>query len=358
MPGLLLGVALLAAACAAPALPAQGPPAQAVAAPATSAPAPPSRTTVRMGGLGGQIDSPLFVGQAEGYFAQQGLDLEISQFVTAAEMVPLMVTGRLDAGHGATGPAIFNAMLGGSNVKLVTDVAVLRDPSSGVKNMYWVIVRKDLFDSGQVRSVADLRGRKIGQPQGRPHIYMENTLRYHGLAVDDVEIVSTSFGEQLPALANGAVDAAWALEPFVSLGQNQGISVAIFDNGQATPNHPGQYLLYAPAFIDEHLETAQRFMVAYVQALRRLEDAWVKGINREEVIDLYIQNTSLKDRALYDQMGLIRYETNGVISVPALEAEQDFNLRHGFQRERLDPATFTDTRFGEHAVQVLGRYGS
>jgi hypothetical protein len=92
--------------------------------------------------------------------------------------------------------------------------------------------------------------------------------------------------------------------------------------------------------------------------MRYIEDAWFKGQNRGEAIDTCSQNTSLKDRALYDQMGLIRYETNGLISVPALEAEQDFNLRQGYQRQRLDPATFTDPRFGEHAVSVLGRHGS
>ena len=135
----------------------------------------------------------------------QGLDLEITNFVTASEMIPLMVTGRLDAGHGATGPAILNAMLAGADVKYVSDVAVLRDPSSGFKNMFWVIVRKDLVDSGQVRSVADLKGRKIGQPQGRPHIYMENALRYHGLGIDGSTRLPGPEGQLVPLTEAAAV---------------------------------------------------------------------------------------------------------------------------------------------------------
>src|SRR5829696_280195 len=99
IPGLLLGLALVVA-CAPPAAPAAGPPSQPAAPPALQ-PSQPAAPTVRMGGLGGQIDAPLFVGQTKGYFAEQGLTLEVSNFVTASEMVPLLVTGRLDAGHGA-----------------------------------------------------------------------------------------------------------------------------------------------------------------------------------------------------------------------------------------------------------------
>ena len=91
---------------------------------------PPPRVTVRMGGLGGIIDRPLFVGEAKGFFDEQGIVLQTEVLRSAVDMVPLLATGELDAGHGGTNAGFFNAMLVGSPLRIVSDVSILRPPGA------------------------------------------------------------------------------------------------------------------------------------------------------------------------------------------------------------------------------------
>src|SRR5205823_10299027 len=101
---LIAGLLLLLAACgqAAPA-PSSSPPSRPPSpAPASSAAAKPSSqtTTIRVGGLGGTPDRHIWVGEDKGYYAEQGLKLDVTLFKSFTEMVPLLATGKLDVGGG------------------------------------------------------------------------------------------------------------------------------------------------------------------------------------------------------------------------------------------------------------------
>src|SRR5207302_8153578 len=109
-------------------------------------------------------------------------------FRSAAEMVPLLATGRLEVGHGSTSPGFFNALLAGVPVKIVTDATLMKPPGPGVKTSMHLLVRKDL--EGQVRSVSDLRGRKVATNNlgTLNQIQMSKLLTTGGLTLDDVDI--------------------------------------------------------------------------------------------------------------------------------------------------------------------------
>ncbi|HLH22425.1 MAG TPA: ABC transporter substrate-binding protein [Chloroflexota bacterium] len=339
----------------APAAGASGAPAGAAAF-ATVPPTP--RVTIRAGGLGGAIDRGYFVGVDKGFYEEQGLDLDVQTFRSAADMVPLLATGRMDVGHGSTNPGFYNALASGIPVKIVTDVTLMRAPEPGIHNSMSLIVRKDLVDSGQVRGVADLRGRKvaINGTGNLNHLQLKEVLAYNGLTLGDVDVTQVPFPDQMSALGNGAIDAGITVDPFITLAEARGIAVPIFDVGQAMPGRPAQQLFYGPEFIQTQPDVGKRFIVGYLKALRYLEDAFTKGINREEAIQLFIDNTPLKDRALYDQMGFSYSETNGNVNLQALDKDQDFYLQQGMQKEKIAPELLVDPTFAQYAVQVLGPY--
>jgi ABC-type nitrate/sulfonate/bicarbonate transport system substrate-binding protein len=374
-----LGVALLALACA-PAAPAPVPasnpapaatapqPAPSAAQPSSTAPAggaqpaafrplpPTPRATVRAGGLGGAIDRAYFIGVDKGYYEEQGIELDVEAFRSAADMVPLLTTGRMDVGHGSTNPGFYNALSSGIGVKIVTDVTLMREPGPGVKNSMWLLVRKELAD--QSRNVADLRGRKfaVNGINNLNHLQLHTVLTYHSLSLEDVEVSQVPFPDMLAALSNGAVDAGLNVEPFLTLAEARGIATPVFDLGVAMPNHPAQQLFYGPDFIQQQPDVGKRFLVAYIKALRYIEDAFAKGINRDEAIDLFIANTQLKDRALYERMNPSYGETNGGVNLQALDTDQDFYLRQGVLKEKIAPSRLVDTTCADYAIQVLGRY--
>lgn len=369
----ILGSVALLLACAPAAAPATAPPAPPpasgssppasapAAAPAQPSPAAavsqaPVRATLRFGGIGGVIDRPLYVAQDKGFFDEQGLDLEIEPFSTSADMVPWLATGRLDAGHGSTSPGFFNAILQGAGAQIVTDVTILREPVGGVRNSLQLAIRRELAD--QVRGVGDLKGRIIGINQRGTvnHGQLERLLTAVGLTLDDVEIETVPFPDQMAALGNGAVDAAVMLEPFLTLAGDRGIATPLVDFGQAFPGWPVQVLFYSPEFGKGKPDVGRRFLVAYMKALRYMEDATRKGTNRDEVIQLYVKNTPVKDAALWQRMAQSYSETNGRVNTQALEIDQEFYVRQGFQRAKVEVGTIVDPSFAQYAIQVLGRY--
>jgi NitT/TauT family transport system substrate-binding protein len=369
---MVLTALVLGAGCAAPAAPAPAasapakpaaPSSAAGAAPAASpaasasAPAaPPPAVTLRGGGLGGTVDRAYYAALEKGYFAEQGITLDVETYRSAAEMVPLLATGRMEVGHGSTNPGFFNAMLQGVIVKVVSDVTVMKPAKPGQRNSMQLMLRKDLTD--EVRSVSDLRGRvvAINNFSSLNHEQLEWILKTGGLELTDVQIEQVAFPEQMSALGNGKIDAGITLEPFVTMAEAGGIAVPLFDIAEAMPGHTAQNLFYSPDFIKDQPEVGRRFMIAYIKALRYLEDAYVKGINREEAINIFIKHTQLKDRALYDKMAQSNSELNGNINVAGIERDQDFYMRMGYQQQKADVRSFVDTSFGEYAVSVLGRY--
>jgi NitT/TauT family transport system substrate-binding protein len=307
-----------------------------------------------MGGLGGTIDRALFVGEAKGFFDEQGVDLQTENFRSAVDMVPLLATGQLDAGHGGTNAGFFNAVLVGSPLRIVSDVSILRPPGPGVRNTYWLVLRQGLAD--EVRGVRDLRGRTVATNAIGAQSAVERVLAYHGMTLDEVRLETVAFPDQLVALSNAAIDAATSIEPFVTLGQERNVLVPLFDTGQALPDYPVQLLFYGDQFVRTQPDAGRRFMVAYTKALRYVEDAFQKGTNRGEVVQAFVDHTAIKDAALYERMAPTYNETNGRVNVAALDRDQDFYVAQGLQRAKVDLASLIDPSFGEFAVQVLGRY--
>jgi NitT/TauT family transport system substrate-binding protein len=331
------------------------PPAAAAPAAAPQAQASPGqRVTVRMGGIAGVIDRALWTGEAKGFYQEQGIALEIENFTTTVDMVAPLATGRLDAGHGALNAGIYNAVATGVPIKVVSNMTIIRPPAEGVRNSYQIVIRKDL--AGQVRSVPDLRGMRLAINAPAAQVHAWRALSHYGLQLDDVQLENVTFPEMVAALANQAIDAALMLEPFITLGQERGVLEPLLDMGQAMPNYPVSQVFFTADFIQSQPEAARRFLVAYTKALRYLEDATTKRQNWNEVVQLMVANTAVKDPALYDRMADSYSETDANVGVDALEVDQDFYVQAGMQREKVNMRDLVDPRFGEYVVSVLGRY--
>src|SRR5579875_1052289 len=162
------GVLLLSCACqttAAPSPPAAGTAPAAASAPPTASPAAgsgspaPPLETVRVGSILNSSDAPFYLAQERGYLREVGLDMEITRFDGAQQAIAPLGADQLDVAGGAPGPGLFNAILRGVNVRIVTD----RSRAVPGTRFNCMMVRKDLLDSGAVRSFADFRGRTFGE---------------------------------------------------------------------------------------------------------------------------------------------------------------------------------------------------
>ncbi len=370
--GFRLVLLALVAACAAPtapsasggarpaesiAAPADAPPAAAVPATAAEAPpAPPPPATVRIGLHTPMSNAGFFVAMERGYLTEQGITLDIEPMDTAAKMIAPLSNGQLDAGTGTISAGVYNAVARGVDLRLVADKGTVA-PGFGYEAL---VVRRDLWDSGEVRTPADLRGRTMAVlvPGGDAEIGLDTALRPMGASSADVNIVSMPFPEMIVGLANGAIDAAAPTEPFVTEIVERGFGTVLQRMDEILPNHQVAVVFYAPQFIQDNLDAARRLMVAYLKGVRDYNDAFGRRdpAKREEVIAALIKHTPVKDRALYDKMAVPGINPNGLMNVESLRHQQEWYLEHGLQSTPVDVDSLVDYQFVRYAVEQLGEY--
>ncbi len=172
--------------------------------------------------------SPLFLAKEKGYLAAEGLDVDLQIVQSASEVVAFMARGQMDAAFGNIGLPLFNAAARDMDVKIVAGVSYYpQDPAA--LSPCPIVIRKDLADSGKVRSVADLKGRKVAfNVRGGVIEYLAvESLRRNGLTLKDIEVVEMPFPDMAAALANGAVDAALIPEPGVAAVTSRNIATVL-----------------------------------------------------------------------------------------------------------------------------------
>jgi NitT/TauT family transport system substrate-binding protein len=340
-----------AAAMVAPAA-APATPAAPAAAPAKPAPAP-EPATVRVGILNSIGDAAFSIGIEKGYYAEQGLTIETIPFDSAARMIAPLSAGQLEVGQGVIGAGAMNAVARGVGIK---GIAGASGSPPGHGNTAFVL-RRDLAE--EVRSPSELRGRKIGLASLGTGIEIEivELLKRGGLTLEDVETVQLNFAEQVTALGNRAIDLAVIPEPAATLALDRGVGHLWFRVDELIPNHLTSFIWAGPHFLAQ-TDVARRFMVAALKGVRLYNDAFFKNdpAVREEVIQVFLKHTPVKDRGLYDRMVFQGFDPDGRINRESVERDMAYYVATGQIPAPIDLNTMIDLSFADYAVQVLGPY--
>jgi ABC-type nitrate/sulfonate/bicarbonate transport system substrate-binding protein len=335
------------------------------AAPAASAPAAAAASgmpaplsppvTVKVGLLSSISDSGVFIGLERGYYRDLGLELQVESIPDPSAQSTLISTNQLDVAGPGVNLNPFQAAARGIGLKMVADKGQLR-PGFGYVSL---IVRQDLLDSGQVRSLADLRGRTIAKlaPCDAGDPPLQRGFDKAGLTREDLELVHMPFPDMNAALANRAVDAAWQLEPLSTLAIERGIAGRFAGGDELYPNQQISTLFYSPEFA-ARTDAAQRFMIAYVRSLRDYNDAFGKGIGRAEVAQILAKHTTVKDLALYDRLVPAGLDPDGAMNVQGMRDDIALWIRLGCTSpgDVADASRVVDESFASYAVGVLGPY--
>jgi NitT/TauT family transport system substrate-binding protein len=328
------------------------------AAPATSVPAtPPERVPVRVAVQGRPDQAALQLALDRGYFTAQSLDVETVLITSGAEMVPALATNQVQVGNGAPSAALFNAMTRGVDIRIVADYAHAGPPTDTV---HAIVVRKDLWDSGAVRSLADLKGGRLFGGVGVSGT-LSDRLFYKALAneganADGIIIQYMPIPDIYAGLGNGRLDAGSLTEPLTTQSVQQGLATVLYPVGAQIPGAILSVLQYSPQFATEQPDPATRFMVAYLHGVRDYHDAFVLQKDRDAAIDMLVQSLSPKDRRMWETAHYMTIDQNGAVDVNDLRDSAEFYLQHGdFAGPIPDLSKFIDTRFAEAAVQILGR---
>jgi NitT/TauT family transport system substrate-binding protein len=350
---LLAAPALLLAACGGAAPPAPAQSSGAAATPPPASPSPPA--TLSVWDASTTIQAPLYIAVERGYLQEVGVHVQPMPITGAFDaQVPLLTTGQLDVGGGTIVPALFNAVGRGLPVR-ITAIAALHLPGRS----QLIVARKDLVESGQLNSYADLRGKVIGRPTalGIATIAFEKALELGGLKSSDITYLDLPTPDTVVALGNNKVDVAYMTEPFGTQSIDRGVAVKWREMADLVPNHVAAIWAYGSKLIEEQPELGRRFMVALMRGMRDYEEAFGKNRDRAAIVDILTKYTLIKDPALYDKIQAIAVPAAGEIPLDTLQEDYDWlKARGAIQEPAPELSQVLDTRFVQYALEQLGPY--
>lgn len=299
--------------------------------------------------------SAMFIAKERGYFREQGLKVNINPFkASGAKMVPFLATGQLMVGGGNISAGMYNAIAHDIPIKIVSDKGTV-SPGHGYLAL---IVRKDHVDSGRYKSFADLKGMKMAvTAKGvSQEIVTEKFLQKAGLSLKDIKLVTLAYSDINIALANKSIDASIQIEPFVAAAVSNNIAIRVAGDDEVYPNQQSAAIMYSPIFIEKHPAQAKAFMVAYVKGLRDYNDAFEKGIGKDEIISILTKSTRIKDRKIYDNVAPVGLSPDGKVNIESLRNDANWYYKRGYLKKKPDIDSIVDLSFAEHAVKILGEY--
>jgi NitT/TauT family transport system substrate-binding protein len=302
-------------------------------------------------------DIVFYIAEERGFFAEQKLKVEFIPFDSGPRMIAPLGVGQIDVGGGAASAGLYNAVARGIDVKIVADKG---STPLGFDYMP-LIVRKDLVDSGKVKSFADLKGLKIAAagPGSATNSKLSVALSKGGLTYKDSQNLNMSYPQQVAALASKAIDASITTEPLATQAINGGVAVRLSDD-TLYPDQQVAVLLYGSDLITKRHDVAQRFMIAYVKAARVYNDATkgghLDGPGADAVIALIIKNTALKDPALVKSMIPNGISPDGAVNKTSLADDLQFFVIEGLIEKPVKVDDVLDMSFVDHAVKQLGPY--
>lgn len=325
-------------------------------------PTPPSQTdvltplspeiTVTAGAKEVVSDAGLLIGMAKGYYKELGINVESVNFNTGQEMINALAAGQLDVGCTVSAAGLFNAMLRDIDVKVVADKGI-NLPGQGY---YRLCIRKELAD--EIVDFEDLRGRKLAivGTASLDEIALDRCLNAGGMTTADVDLeIIRAFPDIVAAMANGSIDGGMVIEPFVTQGMLQDIVDPWIDPVEYDPHAQTAFLVYGTS-MTERPEVADRFMIAYIRALRDYNDAFVKNVNREEIIDILAETSVVKDRVLYEKMFPVGLNPDGYARAKGVDLDIEWYKDHGHLTGDLKLEDVLDNQYVHRALKAIGKY--
>ncbi len=237
----------------------------------------------------------IYIAIEKGYFKEAGIRNELITFASAAKTLPALTAGELDVSAGAPSAGLFNAIAQGAPFRIVADKGQARAGTA----YSLLMVRKDLVDSGQVKTLRDLKGRKVAVfAKGITQDYMLGKMAEEmGLSIRDFDLTYLGAPNQLTAFETKAIDAAVTVEPWGANFAERGLAVRFLTPDQFRSLSPYQVavIIYSGKFIKERRPVAQRWLDAYLKGAHVYIE---KGPHDPEVLTILEKFTKVSAKAI------------------------------------------------------------
>ncbi len=226
----------------------------------------------------------IWVAENEGYFADNGLDVETKEYLSGKAAVADLIDGKVDIATITE----FGFMSKSFDEK---DIRILSSITAATINS--LIARKDKG----IEEISDLKGKRIAVASGtEAEFFLATFLIFNDISINDVAIVYLEPRDIVQSVSDGEVDAAMTWEPYVyktrtNLGEN-----AIVWPGQSGQDsywlfvskedfitrNPGMVkrslkaLLQAEEFVKRNKDGSKGILVSHDLDAQFVDDIWQK----------------------------------------------------------------------------------
>jgi len=207
-----------------------------------------------------------FAAVERGYFRDAGIDVEPVRFAGPNQVVEALIAGRIDGS--ANGTASTALALGDAQAPGMLKFYCMNF-ANATHVLDHIVVPKD----SPITSIKDLSGKRFASGPGINNLTLARAVLERA-GVTDTKVTELPFGQLLPSLASGQIDAAYVLEPTAVIGRRQNISriletavISKYVLGDAqTPWHGGAASLRTES-IKKNAAAMPGFLAAYAKGI-------------------------------------------------------------------------------------------
>jgi len=315
-------------------------------APATTAPAStltPAKLTVSI--LPFLSYGPFFIAKEEGYFAEQGLDVNFVNIDKTSEAMPALSQGQLDVAAGFFDVSTLNAIAKGGGIKYVSDKGYL-DPAGCAASTF--VARKDLVDSGKLNDLKNLKGMNIALTGASSAEYaLDMLLKDTGLTSKDVNVKDIPLPTRLEGLKTGSIDIAAMSDPWTVRAVNAGSGVVWHPWQEYLPNLQFSIIMFGKNLLVNNPDLGKRFLTAYLKGVQQYNQG--KTDRNVEIISKYTKLTPAEVK----QSCWMSMRSDGKMDLTGMQGFQQWALDKGLLVSLVPNDKLVDLSFIDAANQAL-----
>jgi sulfonate transport system substrate-binding protein len=201
-------------------------------------------------------------------FKAQGIGIKWVQFAFGPPMLEALGKGDIEYANAGDTPAVFAQAAG-------VDFVYVAGVPGGVNNA--VIVP----ENSPIKSLADLRGKKLGIPKGSSaHNMTLVALEKAGVALSDITPVYLSAAEGMAAFTRGTIDAWGIFDPYLTLAEK--LKVGVLASGKNI-----NYFYASKNFVTQHPD-----LLGKLNDILAKEYQW-GAAHHDEVVSLLHESTAV-----------------------------------------------------------------
>jgi NitT/TauT family transport system substrate-binding protein len=289
---------------------------------------------------------PILIAEKEGYFAEFGIKLNNISFTQASEALALLVAGTTDIYAGTLNIGFLNVLSGSPDLRAVADRGHVQP---GSKCTYQaILVRKDLYNSGEVTSAANLAGQTISVSTGGPAAFILGSyLSQAGLTFKDIKTTNLTPLTEIDAYANKTIAIGITAEPDLTRVLNAGTTTILAKAEDVVGLFESGFIAFGKTLRVDHPDVGARFMAAYLKGVRQYNEGKTDR-NLQVLSEATGETIQMLQTACWPSIN-----SDGLIDFAGVEPFQQWAIAQGQLEKPVTADQFFDPSFLLAAQKLL-----